>query len=61
MTDEELMNQAQLWLDTPEIQRNPNHRTINFIADVCRHWRSEKYISLKQRAYIEALLNKHTR
>lgn len=60
MTDEELMDFAHKWLDTPELQRLPNHRTIGFIADVCRHWRKEKYISLKQRAYVEAILSKHT-
>lgn len=60
MTDEELMNQAHKWLDSPELQRNPNHRVIGFIADVCRYWRKEKYISQKQRAYVVALLNKHT-
>lgn len=61
MTDEELMAEAQLWLDTPSMQNRINGRVISFIADICRHWRVEKYISLKQRAYVVALLNKHTK
>ncbi len=60
MTDEELMNYAQHWLDTPEIQRLPNSSVISFIADVCRHWRTEKKISKKQRGWVITFLNKHT-
>ena len=60
MTDELLMAQAQHWLDTPLIQKNPNYRVIGFIANVCLYWRQNKKISAKQRDYVIALLRKHT-
>jgi hypothetical protein len=60
MPDEELMQAAQTWLDTPELQKNPNYRVIGFIANVCLYWRQNKKISQKQRDYVMALLRKHT-
>jgi hypothetical protein len=60
MTDKELMDFSQKWLDTPELQRNPNHRPISYIASVCRYWRTNQSITEKQRAYVEAILSKHT-
>jgi hypothetical protein len=60
MTDEELMKFAHEWLDTPSMQRNPDWRSIGFIANVCLHWRQHNKISVKQRDYVDAILRKHT-
>ncbi|CAB4154877.1 hypothetical protein UFOVP647_37 [uncultured Caudovirales phage] len=60
MTDELLMAQAQHWLDTPEVQKNPNYRVVGFIANICLYWRQNKKITSKQRDYVNALLTKHT-
>jgi hypothetical protein len=60
LTDQQLMDLAHKWLDTPNMQRRPNSYVVSFIADVCRHWRKENFISIKQRVIMEALLTKHT-
>jgi hypothetical protein len=60
MTDEELINYAHKWLDTPELQKRPNERAISFIASVCLQWRQTNKISFKQRQYLDAILYKHS-
>ena len=60
LNDQELMDFAHKWLDTPELQRRPDHRSISFIASVALHWRQKQFITKNQRAYVEAILHKHT-
>jgi len=61
LTDQELMDRAHYWLDTPAIQQRITHREIAFIASVCRQWRKDSKISEKQYLYVSAILNRCTR
>lgn len=59
MTDKELMDDLDRWLNTPALQFRPNAGLISFLASVHRNWRTYGKISVKQRNYTVALLNKH--
>lgn len=59
ITDEQLMEDTLKWLTTPELQYLPNDKTFYFLSSVHLQWRTKKKISLKQRAYVIQILNKH--
>lgn len=58
---EELMKQADYWLNNPELQHRITGREITFIASVHLQYRQGKKLSLKQLQYVEAILRKHSK
>jgi hypothetical protein len=61
LTDKELIEDADYWLNHPKIQWLPNHKVISFMTSVIWQWKQNGKISQKQRAWVQYSLLKHKR